>query len=63
MVTKDCLLKKICFDSISSSHINREANKVAHNLAKYSISYAARVWIEECPSCIQSFVLHDQFSP
>lgn len=47
------------FDSISFSHVNREANVVAHNLSKLFVSGNKQVWVDNPPlsivSCIRSF--------
>ena len=42
------------------SHVKREANSVAHDLAKYaSISCLERTWLYEIPECILPSIQHD----
>lgn len=42
-------------------HVHREANKVAHNLAKLAIQQATdSVWLDEGPSCIGDILLVEQ---
>ncbi|XP_059456541.1 uncharacterized protein LOC132186577 [Corylus avellana] len=42
-------------------HVNREANKVAHRLAKLALTQANDiVWLEEGPLCIRDIVLTEQ---
>ncbi|XP_057250786.1 uncharacterized protein LOC130591474 [Beta vulgaris subsp. vulgaris] len=48
------------FSSISFSHVGRDGNKVAHNLAQLSRSFMeTRVWIAKVPREVQTFVVSD----
>lgn len=52
-------LSKKCLN-ISYSHVCRRGNQVAHNLAQNSRQYGdVRVWLEEGPIEIMSFVNND----
>jgi ribonuclease HI len=43
------------------NHVLREANRVAHELAKLALKKENdNVWVEECPSCIRGFLLTEQ---
>jgi hypothetical protein len=40
------------------NHVFREANRVAHELAKMALKQANDVdWVEECPSCKRDILL------
>lgn len=42
-------------------HIYKEGNKVAHEVAKLAMIYTEeKIWIEESPIEVFSFVLHDK---
>ncbi|XP_062155083.1 uncharacterized protein LOC133863104 [Alnus glutinosa] len=48
-------------DSVSFQHVKRDANKVAHCLAKFALSQMLdKVWVEDCPPIIQPIVLAKQ---
>jgi ribonuclease HI len=43
------------------NHVFREANRVAHELAKHALKQANDiVWVDECPSCIRDILLTEQ---
>ena len=54
-------IRRLCLDfsSINFCHVFREANTVAHNLAKHSISVAERVWMGDVPLDIRSCIHSD----
>ena len=42
-------------------HVKCSANNVVHCLVKYALSLSMdRLWILECPSCIQGIVIFEQ---
>ncbi len=44
-------------------HSQREGNNAAHVLAKLALNnYFDKIWLEKCPSSIQSIVLAKQVS-
>jgi len=48
-------------DFVSFQHVKRDANKVAHCLAKFALSQMLdKVWVEDCPPIIQPIVLAEQ---
>jgi hypothetical protein len=48
---------------VKFTYAGRVVNFAAHNLAKCAISYFLdELWMEECPSYIQSIVLAEQVS-
>ncbi|KAL2934062.1 Acrosin-binding protein [Bienertia sinuspersici] len=52
-LVKSCSFVEFC-------HVKREANQVAHNLARVSSSYDEMyVWMEEAPSSIMHYVMAD----
>jgi ribonuclease HI len=56
----DCFSKAQEFDFIDFTHCNREANNVAHELARYAFTSNSVVrWDESPPSFILPFVLKD----
>lgn len=56
--TQTCLQRMQCF---SVSHVRREANNVAHVLAKLSLSQSInKVWREDCPILIQNALLAEK---
>jgi ribonuclease HI len=59
-VLADCFLKAHSFKDISFEHCRREANQVAHQLAKFSFESNSVVsWDDAPPSFIIPFVLDD----
>lgn len=59
-IVHDILVLVSSFNSVSFSHVCRDGNKVAHNLAQLSRSFMdTRVWIEEVPREVLSFVILD----
>ena len=50
------------FTSISFSHVLRVANRVAHNLAKWSISSTERIWMGDVPFELRSCINSDAFA-
>ncbi|XP_048498260.1 uncharacterized protein LOC125496752 [Beta vulgaris subsp. vulgaris] len=59
-LVSDLLVLVSSFSSVSFSHVCRDWNKVAHNLVQLSRSFTeTRVWIEEVPREVQTFVSSD----
>ncbi|KAL2900832.1 hypothetical protein RDABS01_025914, partial [Bienertia sinuspersici] len=60
LLVRDILyLAKQC-KYITFSHVRREGNKVAHELAKISSNYGEMmIWMEECPDEVRSLVIMD----
>lgn len=50
------------FTSISFTHVYREANNVAHCLAKYSGSHDDVIWVGCIPMCFNSCIRSDILS-
>ncbi|KAL5760750.1 hypothetical protein ACOSP7_019241 [Xanthoceras sorbifolium] len=47
-------------ESIFVSFVAMEANRVAHRLTKFGISFVDDfVWLEDCPLCVENLVLDD----
>jgi ribonuclease HI len=60
---EDIKVKPKCLQQVEIIHVNRAANLAAHSLAKFAISQLLdELWMEECPSYIQSIVLAEQVS-
>jgi hypothetical protein len=51
-----------------ANHVKREANSLAHNLAKHALlnskerTWIEETWIEECPKCIVDIVCLEQYA-
>jgi len=63
-IVTECRNIRHNFNSITFSHVGREANQIFHYLAKYAISICSHVvWIiEETPYCIDAIVTFDLMS-
>ena len=60
LLLEDVRMLSLSFQKLLYSHTKREGNSVAHNLARYTNSIPDfLVWMEDVPSCIQSFVQAD----
>jgi hypothetical protein len=55
----DCYHLACDFIKISFEHVPREANVVAHDLARAARSSPLSVWMEDAPDFILSFLLDD----
>ena len=56
----DCFLLWSGFDSISIEHCNREANRVAHELARKVFSLKSScTWVDDPPSFILNVLVND----
>jgi hypothetical protein len=55
----DCYHFACDFIKISFEHVPREANVVAHDLARAARSSPLSVWMEDAPDFILSFLLDD----
>lgn len=53
-VVADCKAFFPPFNSCIISHVRREANMLAHKLAKFALEIGDNIWIEETPPCIAS---------
>lgn len=52
------------FRSCGIEYVQRDANPVAHNLAKEAIKHVIdNVWIEKTQNCIYSIVIREQTTP
>ena len=52
--------KARCFSKLQYSHVKREGNKIDHVLARFALNVTYyRVWMEDVPLQIHSFVLAD----
>ncbi len=61
LIIEDIRAKLQDIPSVRVHHVPREANNVAHSLAKAVVSQMLdKSWIEECPSSIQNCVLAEQ---
>lgn len=59
MIAADCKSLGSFFHEFSCLHIKREANHVAHLLAKFTLVHSDCIWIEEAPTCISATVAVD----
>ena len=60
LLLEDVRMLSLSFQKLLYSHMKRESNSVAHNLARYANSIPDfLVWMEDVPPCIQSFVQAD----
>jgi ribonuclease HI len=60
---EDTKVKSQSMHQVEIKYVSRVVNFVAHNLTKCAISYLLdELWMEECPSYIQSIVLAEQVS-
>ena len=60
LLVEDVKLVANSFVSLSYSHIKRNGNSVAHNLAKHAIRIPDfQVWMEDVPSHVVSFLHSD----
>lgn len=60
IIVDNIIADSIAFDSISFSFCFREANCVAHRLAKWALSsFSSSVWLNGGPSWIADFVCFD----
>ncbi|KAL6526559.1 hypothetical protein OROGR_015649 [Orobanche gracilis] len=50
------------FVSISFSHVFREGNVVAHNIAKYAVSNSEHIWCDDFPICFNACIHSDIIS-
>jgi hypothetical protein len=56
----DCSILWSGFRKVSIEYCNREANQVAHELARVSFTYGSScTWIDEPPRFILSKLVHD----
>jgi ribonuclease HI len=46
-------------ESVSVSWVNRKGNQVAHNLARLALEEPNKVWLQNFPTCIASYILSD----
>ena len=45
------------FNSICFTHIGREGNKVANNLAVYGLNVGGEsIWVEDCPIFVEGLI-------
>lgn len=66
----DSMLRTIVYDIrcllafnpfLKVKYVPREANGVAHNLAKLALSLSGQnIWVEECPLSVMPLVVKDQ---
>ncbi|KAL5865620.1 hypothetical protein ACOSQ3_003134 [Xanthoceras sorbifolium] len=60
LIVEDILTLASCFSNFSISFVRWSANKVAHGLAKLTLSHHSDdVWVENVPSCGASLVSND----
>ncbi|KAL5798473.1 hypothetical protein ACOSQ2_003293 [Xanthoceras sorbifolium] len=60
LIVEDILALVSCFSNFSISFVRWSANKVAHGLAKLTLSHHSDdVWVENVPSCGASLVSND----
>src|ERR1044072_111734 len=61
LLIQEIVILSHAFSNISFNHVFREANKVAHNLAKVPINGTEQIWMGSVPSqiisCINSDIL------
>lgn len=63
LIVKDILLFRSSNVSLAFNHVRREGNRVAHQLAQMSRTFRElRVWIEEVPNEVWTYVLSDMIS-
>jgi len=58
-IIRYCISFNGSFRSLNFLHIRREANQVAHYLAKYALKNLDCIWIEETPPCISTVLTLD----
>ncbi|KAL5823827.1 hypothetical protein ACOSQ4_021727 [Xanthoceras sorbifolium] len=60
IVIADILSLLNSLESVSVSFVAREANRIAHRLAKFGLSFVdGYVWLEDYPLCVENLVLND----
>jgi len=61
-IIRDRISFKGSFRSLNFLHVRREANQVAHYLAKYALKNSYCIWIEETLPCISAVLAFDLLS-
>ncbi|KAL2904116.1 hypothetical protein RDABS01_002826 [Bienertia sinuspersici] len=58
----DALEQSTCFSHVHWSHVGRQSNTVAHNLAKHTPFGSQQVWVNHSPPEVSSYVLMDMLT-
>ena len=57
LLIEDICLRSMLFTQLHYSHIKREGNKVAHNIARYTLHISNSVaWMEDVPPQVVSIL-------